>query len=259
MNLFSGKRILVLIAHPDDEVVGVAAALMRVRAAGAKTYGVYLSHGCLAKDTLWRWERSTYETMVAQRFAEAQKAADYLGLDIVGPQPTRAAREIWPHLQAVHDDVLNAMHHCRADVVWAPAYEGGNPDHDALNALAITLKGPMLYEYSEYHYAGQKNHSNDFIMKRGDEMMITLCDDERVMKRKTLKFYASEQKNLGSITCQQEMLRPLKAYDYSRPPHIGTLGYARFAWVPFRHPRVDFTKPEAVSAAITTFLETRQR
>ena len=51
----------------------------------------------------------------------------------------------------------------------------------------------------------------------------------------------------------REALRPLARHDYSRPPHPGRLFYERHQWVPFRHPRVDFTPPAAVLAAIARF------
>ena len=51
-----------------------------------------------------------------------------------------------------------------------------------------------------------------------------------------------------------EALRPLAPYDYGAPPHPGRLWYARFQWVPFRHPQVDFTRPADVYAAFATYL-----
>ena len=69
-----------------------------------------------------------------------------------------------------------------------------------------------------------------------------------------MRVYASERRNLGYVGVVSECWRKLGAYDYSLPPHPGLLWYARFQWVPFRHPRVDFTEPEAVSRAIVAYL-----
>jgi LmbE family N-acetylglucosaminyl deacetylase len=55
-----GRRILVLVPHPDDEVVGVAAAIARARADGARLFALYLGHGCLSRETLWPWQRAGY-------------------------------------------------------------------------------------------------------------------------------------------------------------------------------------------------------
>jgi len=56
------------------------------------------------------------------------------------------------------------------------------------------------------------------------------------------------------VTTEREALRPLATYDYAAAPHAGKLWYARFQWVPFRHPQVDFTKPETVSRALASYL-----
>ena len=71
-----------------------------------------------------------------------------------------------------------------------------------------------------------------------------------------LSLYASEKGNLGSLRLEEEQIRPLAAYDYSKPPHEGKLWYERFQWVPLRHPRVDYTSCDEVSGAITDFLRT---
>jgi LmbE family N-acetylglucosaminyl deacetylase len=256
MSLF-GKRILVLIPHPDDEVVGCGVALARAVATGARVYGLYLSHGCLARETLWPWQRGSYATFVARRMEEAAVAADFLGLTMVGANFERSAREIWPQLDHAEEEVRQALRECAPDVVWAPAYEGGNPDHDGLNALASTLHGVAVWEFAEYHFANGKAEANSFLAPRDDEIILTLSDEEKAMKRAALKLYKSERGNLSAMKTVQESFRPLKAYDYTRPPHEGPLWYAQHHWVPFQHPRVDFTKPEEVSAAIADFLGER--
>ena len=40
-----GQRILILVPHPDDEVVAGCAAIGRAQAAGAKIFALYLTHG----------------------------------------------------------------------------------------------------------------------------------------------------------------------------------------------------------------------
>jgi LmbE family N-acetylglucosaminyl deacetylase len=249
-----GKRILLLVPHPDDEVVASGAAIARARAQGARVYALYLSHGCLARKTLWPWQRHMYGRMVAKRWMEARKAAEFLGLTVVGEVPARAARQIWPQLPAVMEDVRAAIRQCAPDQIWAPAYEGGNPDHDGLNALASRIPEIPVLEFSEYHFAGKRGHSNAFI-DSSNATVLTLTPDEQAMKRDALAIYQSEKGNLNYIDVQQESFRPLAPYDYSKPPHPGTLWYAQYQWVPFRHPRVDFTTPGEVSATIGAFLK----
>jgi LmbE family N-acetylglucosaminyl deacetylase len=253
MDIF-GRRILVLIPHPDDEVVGCAVAIARARATGAQVFGLYLSHGCLPRSALWPWQRHGYRQRAKRRREEGGRAAIHLGLSLVGENVRRAAREIWPNLEEAMVEVRTAMSHCRPDRIWVPAYEGGNPDHDAVNALASTIIETPVYEFSEYNFVGGRPRFNAFVHECGEASVLRLAPEEQAMKRRAIKIYASERANLSGLTCEQEVFRRLPAYDYSKPPHEGTLWYARFQWVPFRHPRVDDTKPQEVSAAITRFL-----
>ena len=64
MSMF-GKRILVLAAHPDDEVVASAATIGRAQTQGAEIFVLYLTHGCIALDVMWPWDRKNYQTRVA--------------------------------------------------------------------------------------------------------------------------------------------------------------------------------------------------
>jgi LmbE family N-acetylglucosaminyl deacetylase len=251
-----GRCILVLVPHPDDEVVACAASIGRARAEGAEIFALYLTHGCLARETLWPWQRKNYEKLVGRRRAEAEKAAVLLDISPLGWN-ARPARHLWRHLPEVYAEINRAILTHNIDQLWVPAYEGGNADHDALNAAAAEVKRRnenriSILEFAEYNFAGGRAHSQEFPVPNGSEKTIVLTPEEKIMKRAALALYRSERKNLGYVRTDRECYRPLATYDYTLPAHPGTLWYARFQWVPFRHPRVDFTKPKEVSRAIAS-------
>jgi LmbE family N-acetylglucosaminyl deacetylase len=249
------SRILVLIPHPDDEVVAAAAAIGRAKAQGAAIFALYLTDGCLSRDTMWPWRRMEHAQAVARRRAEAERAAALLGIAPVG-WATRSARSLWRELDAVHGDIVAAIAEHKPDQIWVPAYEGGNPDHDGLNALGQLFTGQLsVLEFAEYNFFKGKTGPQTFPYPNGAETIVALTDAERARKRELLKLYASEQNNLFFVGVEHECFRPLASYDYSKPPHPGMLWYERFRWVPFRHPRIDFTPSAEVSAAICAYLE----
>jgi LmbE family N-acetylglucosaminyl deacetylase len=306
-----GKRILILAAHPDDEVVACAGTIGRAQAEGAAIFTLYLTHGCIARDVMLAWQRKHYETRVARRRKEGEDAAKLLGVMPVG-WASRPARHLWRELEAVYGEIEAAVAQYAIDQLWVPAYEGGNADHDALNALgslfasnehrkdSLPLVGrvrvggaqqgqstemegqssrnsppptdpfghrtfgrfdphkgggiPPVLEFAEYNFAGGKAHSQAFPKPNGTEQLVSLTPAEQQRKRAVLAIYGSENLNLNYVKTIRECFRPLAAYDYSRPPHEGVLWYAKFQWIPFRHPRVDFTKPEEVSGAIVRML-----
>ena len=253
-----GSRILVLVPHPDDEVVAAAATIGRAKAQGAAVFALYLTDGCLSRETMWPWRRKGHVQAVARRRAEAERAAALLGLEPVG-WATRSARSLWRELPAVHEEIAAAIAAHKPDQLWVPAYEGGNPDHDGLNALGqLFTKQLSVLEFAEYNFFDGKTGAQTFPYLNGAETIVALSDSERARKRALLKVYASEQNNLFFVGVERECFRPLPAYDYSQPPHPGTLWYARHHWVPFRHPRVDFTPPAELREAICDYLETRR-
>lgn len=257
-----GRSILILAPHPDDEVVACHAAIGRAQAAGATVRAIFLTHGCVSRETMWPWARAGYEAGYERRRAEAEAVLAELGVEAVG-WSERPARELWRHLGEAEAEIRAAIAAHGIDQLWSPAFEGGNADHDGANAIAARLaaeSGGKLsaLEFAEYNLAGGprggKAHSHAFPAPNGTETELTLTEAEQTAKRRALAGYVSERGNLGYVGVEREVLRPLPAYDYGAPPHAGKLWYARFQWVPFRHPGVDFTQPDEVAAAIVAYL-----
>jgi hypothetical protein len=250
----NGERVLLLIPHPDDELVGCAAAIGRLRKQGGQVYGFYLTTGVPATASAWFRRSEKYQRAVKRRWDEAQSVASALGLDIVGRQlvPSRELKgEISQSIASVREQVTALA----IDRVWVPAYEGGHQDHDTANFIGSCLNsGQLLWEFSEYHFARRSVQNNTFIECDGREVNLSLDSEERARKRALLLEYNSEQKNLGYVGILQESFRPLVNYDYARPPHTGQMFYQRFQWVPY-HPRIDYCRPEDVCHALSAGLD----
>lgn len=244
-----GERVLLLVPHPDDELVGVAGAIGRLRARGGVIFGAYLTSGVPASAGSWLGGWRAYPRSAARRWEEASRVAEALGLRVAGRQliPSRALKSYvesslgWVREQALALDV---------DRIWVPAYEGGHQDHDVANFIGARLAGEFsVWEFAEYNFAGGEVRSQTFVEPAGEEVVVTLDDAERSRKRALLSLYESEQKNLGYVEIERELFRPLADYDYTRPPHEGRMFYQRFQWVPY-HPRIDYCRPEQVCQAL---------
>jgi LmbE family N-acetylglucosaminyl deacetylase len=236
-------------------VVACCAAIGRAKAQGAKLAVLFLTHGCVDAATMWPWERRRYLEVVARRRAESERVAAELGL-AVAARAARAARHLWRELADAEREIRAAVATFGIDQLWAPAFEGGNPDHDGASAVASRLaaEGLSVLEFAEYNLAGGRAASHRFPQPNGTETLLQLTPAEQAAKRGALGLYASEARNLGYVGVEREVFRPLAAYDYTRAPHDGKLWYARFQWVPFRHPGVDFTRPQDVTLSISNYL-----
>jgi LmbE family N-acetylglucosaminyl deacetylase len=246
-------RVLILAPHPDDEVVGCAAAIMRARALGARVFVAFLTQGVPDVSGLWPWEWRRRDAMVARRMREAEAAAEWLGFEIAAalPLPSRALKDHVASVLKIVRPLLGAM---SIDFVWAPAYEGGHQDHDTASfiasGLARTSRIP-IFEFSEYNFAGGRVRSQAAAIPNGTELLLHLDASERAIKRAALAKYRSQEKNLGYVRIDRECFRPLPAYDYALPPHPGRAFYQRFQWVPW-HPRVDRCQPHDLSRRLLT-------
>lgn len=248
-----GKRILILCPHPDDEVVGASAAIGRARASGAEVQAAFLTNGVPAIEKFWPWQRTGHTQRVAQRWAEAESAARMVGFGIALRQdiPTRTLKS-W--LSETRAAIAAAIARTNADALWTPAFEGAHQDHDAANCLAASFAGRLpVWEFAEYNNGAGRTLSQEFFAPNGTETVLELTGAEMAAKRVAMTLYASERGNLGHIKAAREAFRKLPAYDYTKPPHAGVLFYQRFQWVWPRHPRVDYTKPEEVAAALAAF------
>ncbi len=226
--------------------------------------GLDLTHGCPPRGAFWPWRRFGYAKRVARRRAEAEKTSKLLGFARLADDDL-PARRLAQNLDAQFRRALKAVHAHKIDTLWVPAYEGAHADHDAANAIAgalcRTLPALRAWEFAEYNNAGGRLASNEFPVANGTETTIAPDnEDDGRWKSSVLACYVSERANLANVADRRvfrETFRPLPAHDYTKPPHGGRLFYERFHWLPFRHPRIDFTRSGEVSAAIAAFLARR--
>jgi LmbE family N-acetylglucosaminyl deacetylase len=248
--LTASRRVLILAPHPDDEIVACGVAAMRARRGGAQISVVFQTTGAPPRETLWPWQRPGYEARVARRRNEAERAAALLQLGLGGFSGI-PSRRLVSHLDEAAASVEQAIDATAATELWVTAFEGAHQDHDAANALAASFRDRLpVWEFAAYNYAGGKVRSNRFLDARGGVVELTADREEAVLKRRALALYASERGNLRHIQVREEAYRPLPRHDYSAPPHAGTLFRERFHWVPFRHPRIDFTPSTEIYPAL---------
>lgn len=236
----SPRRILVLAPHPDDEVVACAVAALRARAAGARVFVLYLTSGVPEHAGGWLRAPAPYSQRVARRRREALLAAALLGLEPAG-FAARPSRQLRGELDAAAREIGAAIGAYAPEAIWVPAFEGGHQDHDAANALAAAVAGPLpVWEFAAYNFAGGQVRANRFAQELGGEDLLVATPEEAAIKRRALACYRSERGNLRHLGATHEAWRPLPAYDYAAPPHPGRLFRERFHWVPLPHPRIDF-------------------
>ena len=213
----NSMRILIAVAHADDEALGCFSVMQDQPA------DVHILHATdsapLDLKYALRSGFATHAGYQAARRAELQAVLAKAGI----PEERyhclgladQEAPVYWPRIRA-YVEAFDAGR------VYTHAYEGGHPDHDA---VAFALAGlPNVWEFPLYHANGGGFVPQSFIDGKA-ETVVELDADRRRAKRSWLDCFASQQRVIGMFPINREFFRPMRAYDFTRPPHPGELYY----------------------------------
>lgn len=145
------KRILVVTAHPDDEVGGFGGTLLKYREEGAETFAICLTAGEAATH---RGRAQSDEELAEIRRAEFAAACNVLKISqgwVLDYKDGGLDRESCYH---VIGDLVKRIREIQPQVVLTFGGEGGatgHPDHSISSTFATLA----------FHWAGRKNRFVD--------------------------------------------------------------------------------------------------
>lgn len=228
-------RTAVLVAHPDDEAAGCGVLLQRMRAPMV----LFATNGAPRDDYFWRHSGSR-QAYAETRRGEAGDALAIVGVHQFGflAAPHTGEPFVDQELYLAIPDALRALESVldrfRPEALLTLAYEGGHPDHDTCNFLSSVIarrRGLPVFEMALYHRSddGLSVHQ-EFRLRNDAEVIVQPTPEELQRKHRMLGAYVSQHLSLDFFTSDVERFRPLMAYDYSLPPHPGTLNYEAWQW-----------------------------
>lgn len=236
-----GPRTVVVAAHPDDETVGAGSRFRSLR----DPLFVHITDGA---------PRSMHDARAAGfsargGYARARRRELLKALALVPVPPARciglgiADQEASFALQFLARALRDLLKGMLPGIVLTHAYEGGHPDHDAaafgVHAACRLLEKegvspPPLVEYALYRadpaHRGRMT-AFEFLPHPGcTGTTVELDPEERILKGRMLRCFATQQKVLGAFPVSVERFRPAPCYAFLRPPHEGALYYENFEW-----------------------------
>ncbi len=228
-------RGLVVLAHPDDEVLGCGILLTRL----PDVTVVHVTDGAPRDGgDARRHGFGDPQAYATARSAEAREALALAGVPsarhhMLGVADQEAAYRLG-------DIALRLVPFMKAaDLVLTHAYEGGHPDHDAVAfavRAAIRLAGrtaqTTIVEMPFYHAGPEGWIRQRFLPHDGasDETSLDLGPGDLKLKRRMVACHRTQSETLTGFRLDQESFRVAPAYDFTVLPNDAQLLYERHGW-----------------------------
>jgi N-acetylglucosamine malate deacetylase 2 len=232
-------RCTVIVAHPDDEIVGAGCLI-------SKLVDVSVVHVTDGARDLREAKAAGFSDVASYAEARRQECLAALAVAQVPEDhviefavPDSAACDC---LSDLTKRIAIFLQESGTDIVVTHPYEGGHPDHDATAfathaALQLMkrngLKPPTLFEMALHPGNDEISKLPEFL-PGADGETTTLVLDERAteLKRRMFECLQSQRRSMDASPVGLERFRQPPEYDFSVPPQKGMLHYENFDWAP---------------------------
>lgn len=231
----ASRSVAVVVAHPDDEVLGCGALLMELRDVRI----IHVTDGAPRGGG----DAASHGFAGAREYAAARRREAEAALAVAGLPAARltglgvADQEVSLDLAGVTRVLVPML--ADVDVILTHAYEGGHSDHDgvsfavhAAHRLCARGRAPDLFEMPFYYGEDDRWIRQRFLPHQGagPEIVSDLSPGSRARKVLMLEAHRTQTETLRSFTVDRELFRRAPRYDFDERPHDGPLLYERHGW-----------------------------
>jgi LmbE family N-acetylglucosaminyl deacetylase len=229
----NNDRILLLVAHPDDETIGFGGHIFQC----PNLYMVHLTEGS-PENLQYALNCGCGSKMeyAELRMNELERALTLCNFDFSHYYNTKTNDQgVVYAIEKVMGEVLHLIKKIRPTILLTHPYEGGHPDHDcaafiAQKVVEVLSENTMLsnvrrLEFTCYHGKNGYLETGNFPDRSQNMMTIQLTPGQRQIKEKMFKCYHSQKEMLSMFCTDKETFREAPVYSFQTPPHEGKLLY----------------------------------
>jgi N-acetylglucosamine malate deacetylase 2 len=214
------QKILIFVAHPDDESIGAGILLQR----HPRAHVVFCTSG--SPNTRYIWFHFGHPAICSWiREREARAALRAVGAEAPTFLGFRDG-ELYRSIPKLFARVAAIVETGKPDVLLTHAYEAGHPDHDVCAFIGARLSerfGIPVWEMP--YYRGDPVNGGliyqRFLGDSSDSFDLAGSETEVALKRKMFRLHKSQQSVLAEFDPARESVRPQPQYDFSAPPAAG--------------------------------------
>lgn len=229
------SRYAIIVAHPDDEVIGAGGLISRLENVtvlhitdGVPGNGHVAEAGFKGRSEYAQARRKECRSALALAKVSADRIVEF------GITDHQASH----YLVDLTRRIATFLQQNSPDVVLTHPYEGGHPDHDATafaTHAALRLlrrsgfKPPAVFEIALHPAGDGTARVLDFLPSDATETTTLMLDKKaRDLKRRMFECLTIQPEALRQSPLGPERFRTPPEYDFASPPNRGRLNYEKF-------------------------------
>jgi N-acetylglucosamine malate deacetylase 2 len=214
-------KVLVFVAHPDDESIGCSALLQRATEA-LVVFAVDGAPPHYGFESTFRSLLNYSET----RFREASRALRLIPNCSLRRLPATDGtwfvdQHLFLGLPKAFCSLLQIVREFSPDLLVSHAFEGGHIDHDACHVLARQTARALNLRHLEFPLYWRSEPGQDIFQRfretRDGEFALNLSPQELLVKRQMLAEYRTQQRVTSLFRPETETFRPMIHDDFPKP------------------------------------------